>query len=801
MDGVTNVDAVVSNTGDDDDDVLVVDVVNDGGGGKLAEVNDGAALRELLKGVVVAEESYKTPKKGFSSVAISVEIEEYVQVDVGLPPPSIGMVFQSWQELNEYFREYGKQNGFGVVGTSACKVGKGPNAKMRRNCLWICECFGFPVRKRKKVEDSLVTDAQVVEDEARAVLQYGGHTLTPEKAKNISRLRKKFLMENPHVVRQLFNERRCGVPLAKIYNKMARERNGVENMPFSQKDLHDEVAKQKKRIYDEGDAKAMFTYFQTMVDDNFDFFYTYRVDEEGRLKDVLWVDSRCRMAYEEFGDVVCFDSTYLTNEYKLPFCNFVGVNHHGPCDEESSKDYNEKDYTEVVCLAYSEKILYEVGEASYYPVLKEDLESVVYDSLDCGEFERRWEEVIKKHECESDEWLEGLFLERDMWFPTYVKHLFWAGMKTTQRVESIHGFFDGYLSRHTLLSEFVKRYCEALEVRATIEKRADDNNSRFVRQPITAFPAESLFPKIYPDAKFKEFQRECTRVLYVTGLEKRQILDTLIEHVLEDIVWFKPKNSRKEVPSQRKRVYKVTYNSSTQEDECECRYFHCHGIICRHMIMVYQMNNCREIPDKYILHCWRKDVIRKHTRVKVKYHDPSKTEAVCRFDKMMGKFSPICSKASIYKSVSDVLLNGLQLLDIQVEEKLAMLSRNRSDLLGCNGTPSSVCLEKEATPPTTEKKDLSLELATIKDPPIPKNLLTVPQIRGTSHALKKLRNRERGAMEIKEQEQHLPFPMMGYSPHCVGGIQMTVGDGSLGYFNFLSRVQRPPSSGSAESPS
>lgn len=34
-------------------------------------------------------------------------------------------------------------------------------------------------------------------------------------------------------------------------------------------------------------------------------------------------------AYEDFGDVVCFNATYLTNEYELPFANFVGVNHHG----------------------------------------------------------------------------------------------------------------------------------------------------------------------------------------------------------------------------------------------------------------------------------------------------------------------------------------------------------------------------------------------------------------------------------------------------------------------------------------
>ncbi|XP_021727176.1 protein FAR-RED IMPAIRED RESPONSE 1-like [Chenopodium quinoa] len=200
---------------------------------------------------------------------------------------------------------------------------------MRRNCLWTCECYRLPNSKHKKVEESLVIDAQIVEEDAcvvkrkskkvqcavniyanvnersewviqRANLEHGGHTPTPGKAKNISRLRKKFPVENPHIVRQLFNDRRFGVPVKQIYSFMARERNGLESMPFAQKDLHDEVEKQKKKIFDEGDAKAMFSYFQTMVEENSNFFYTYRVDEEGRLKDVLWVDARSRMAYEEF---------------------------------------------------------------------------------------------------------------------------------------------------------------------------------------------------------------------------------------------------------------------------------------------------------------------------------------------------------------------------------------------------------------------------------------------------------------------------------------------------------------------
>ncbi|KAI9194339.1 hypothetical protein LWI28_005196 [Acer negundo] len=53
------------------------------------------------------------------------------------------------------------------------------------------------------------------------------------------------------------------------------------------------------------------------------------LDEEGRLKNMFWVDARSRAFYKEFRDALTFDSTYLTNKYDMPFATFVGVNHHG----------------------------------------------------------------------------------------------------------------------------------------------------------------------------------------------------------------------------------------------------------------------------------------------------------------------------------------------------------------------------------------------------------------------------------------------------------------------------------------
>ena len=106
--------------------------------------------------------------------------------------------------------------------------------------------------------------------------------------------------------------------------------------------------------------------------------------------------------------------------------------------------------------------------------------------------------------------------------------------------------------------------------------------------------------------------------------------ESVEEYELEDRVWIKPKHARKEIVTKHKTKFVATYNYVTKETSCDCKHFECHGIMCRHMILVYDLNNQTEIPGKYILRRWRKDVERKHTKVRVMYHDPLKTEVVCR---------------------------------------------------------------------------------------------------------------------------------------------------------------------------
>ena len=45
------------------------------------------------------------------------------------------------------------------------------------------------------------------------------------------------------------------------------------------------------------------------------------------MTNTFWADARSRLDYNYFGDVVCFDPTYGTNKYGMPFIPIVGVNH------------------------------------------------------------------------------------------------------------------------------------------------------------------------------------------------------------------------------------------------------------------------------------------------------------------------------------------------------------------------------------------------------------------------------------------------------------------------------------------
>jgi zinc finger SWIM domain-containing protein 3 len=105
--------------------------------------------------------------------------------------------------------------------------------------------------------------------------------------------------------------------------------DGYENLQFGEKDARNYINKVRNELLGEGSAEALRNYFMRMQERMFRFYYVIDLDDECRLRNVFWRDARSRSAYESVGDIITFDTTYLTNKYKMPFMLFVGVNHHG----------------------------------------------------------------------------------------------------------------------------------------------------------------------------------------------------------------------------------------------------------------------------------------------------------------------------------------------------------------------------------------------------------------------------------------------------------------------------------------
>lgn len=229
--------------------------------------------------------------------------------------------------------------------------------------------------------------------------------------------------------------------------------NGYENVTFGEKECRNYINKVRRLRLGTRDTEAIQNYFVSMQKQNSQFYYVMDVDDKSRLQNVFWADARCRVAYKYFGEVITFDTIYLTNKYDMPFAPFVGVNHHGqsillgcallsnedtrnftwlcttwlecmhgraPNAIISDQDKAMKNAIEVVflktchrwCLWHiMKKVLEKFGRYSNYETIKTLLHDVVYDSLSKNDFLERWENLILSCELHDNEWLKGLYDE------------------------------------------------------------------------------------------------------------------------------------------------------------------------------------------------------------------------------------------------------------------------------------------------------------------------------------------------------------------------------------------------------
>ncbi|XP_058207248.1 protein FAR1-RELATED SEQUENCE 6-like isoform X1 [Rhododendron vialii] len=637
--------------------------------------------------------------------------------------PKVGMEFDTPNEAYLYYSRYAKGNGFGVAKRTSKK---GKDGNLRHVTIQCSRGGKARVRTSNPVKPRPQTKTECPARLNVALYPDGKWRINcialehnHERSPGNFRFYKSNRVLDEHLKRNLVLNDEVRIRMHKTNASLQIQAGDSDKLPYLKKDCHLEKVRRLRLV--EGDAAAIHSYFMKMKADNSDFFYALDLNEKGRLRNVFWADARSRAACKEFGDVVTFDATFLVNKYNMPFASFVGVNHHGQlillgCGLVSHEDTESfswlfktwmtcmwgcapkaiithqcmamKSAVEEVfpntrhrwCILHILKNVPEkLGAYEAYKSISSCLHNAVYDSLTIEEFEDAWDAFITKYELQSDEWLQGLYLERKQWVPAFVKDVFWAGMSSTQRSEnmnSMNPYFDGYINSKTTLKQFVEQYENALTEKVESEKYEDMKSVNSYIPCITEDELEKQFKSVYTNAKVKEFHDQFIGKLNCS-LHERKICDVWSEYEVKEWVIFGEEKKRKRVS------FTVDFNGETNEANCNCRLFEFRGMLCRHQLIVFHARGVQRVPNKYVLKRWSKNVKRVHTKVRINYDNSSTTIEARRHDNMCNLFNEVVDLAEDFQEKYDKVMGCLRELKGELIESSVVCGSNM-----VSGTPN-----------------------------------------------------------------------------------------------------------------
>ncbi|XP_062094294.1 protein FAR1-RELATED SEQUENCE 11-like [Humulus lupulus] len=121
---------------------------------------------------------------------------------------------------------------------------------------------------------------------------------------------------------------RCGIKTSSAVAHMALQSSGYDNLPFQLKDVYNKVATLRKLDNLPSDSKGALAFLDDLSTKDPDIYVEYKLDDQNHLTNLLWADGVSRRDYMLFGEVIAFDSTYMTNKYNKPLKIVFGINQH-----------------------------------------------------------------------------------------------------------------------------------------------------------------------------------------------------------------------------------------------------------------------------------------------------------------------------------------------------------------------------------------------------------------------------------------------------------------------------------------
>lgn len=392
---------------------------------------------------------------------------------------------------------------------------------------------------------------------------------------------------------------------------------------------------ERTRDMNQGEAGRLLYYFQRQHFENPSFFYAIHLDIDDKLSNIFWADDNMVVDYDHFGDVVCVDTTYRTDNSFRPYVQFIGLNHHKEAvifgaalvydetvdslkwlfrtfiESMSGKKpkaiLTDQDATIVqaldsvlpetnhcICVwqmyQYALKCLSHVtNDADSFAM---DFRNCVFDHEDEEDFVRAWEIMLDKFSFRQNEWLRRMFREKEKWALAYGWNKFFLDNNSTHLGENLSDNLRNYLNPNLDVLQFFKQFQIMVNKQRYKELEASYNMGTCAPRLMANVILLKHASEVYTPKAYEVFQREYEKCLNVV-VNKCSQNEAFTEYKAN--MYGNP------------REYKLTFNVVDDNVTCSCTKFELVGIPCCHALKVLDHQNIKVLPARYILKRWTRD--------------------------------------------------------------------------------------------------------------------------------------------------------------------------------------------------
>ncbi|WVZ88050.1 hypothetical protein U9M48_034607 [Paspalum notatum var. saurae] len=417
-------------------------------------------------------------------------------------------------------------------------------------------------------------------------------------------------------------------------------RGSMTALPYKKKDVSNYRTKINRELTG-NDMTQVLRFFQDKQKEDPSFFYKFEIGEDKKVKHMFWADAASIKYYEQYGDCVSFDTTYMTNKYNLPFAPFVGITGHGhtclfACafiSDETAETFKWifTTFLEAMGGKHPQTIITDQDKAMRSAIqqvfpdtvhrncffhikskcyqkngncfaknigLPKMFEDIVNYSLTVSEFEMDWKKMIEGYHLENNKYLCKMWETRDMFIPVYFKNDFFPFLQSIGRSEGTNSRFkDNVGSTYSVMS-FLREYTRIMDqVRVSEELEDNESKKKRPKELMFGYTIEKQAQEIYNRNIFRKFQlqlKETSKLNY-----KRAHKD----HVFEV---YPKANQVRQVHRPRRYLAMINLTKGVEELTCICGKFDKDGILCSHILKVLVEEDVMVIPEKYLLQRWRK---------------------------------------------------------------------------------------------------------------------------------------------------------------------------------------------------